>query len=508
MARLLHSLPFFVLLLAVAAAATLIPAVHGAVVGDFRSSRVFFYSGILIAIAAALIGLATRSAARAESERRILVALLLSYLWMPAVLTVPMAELVGTTRWINVYFDMVSAMTTTGAPVFEPARLADTVHLWRATVAWLGGLLIWITALAVLQPLTLGGFEVSSEANMPGGIDAGPGQMRAKTPGDRLMQQAGILTPVYVTLTLVLAIGLALSGARPLHAVIHAMSTLSTSGISATGGLEGSGAGAAGEVLIFVFFVFALTRRSFAAGLGGFGLETARRLGRDRELRIALAAVVVLPTLLFARHWVGALEVDDLANAGGALAALWGSVFTVLSFLTTTGFVSESWAEARSWSGLQTPGLILVALVTMGGGVATTAGGLKLLRVYALYKHGAREIDRLIHPHAVAGAGRLGRRIRREGAYIAWVFFMLFVLSLAGVMVALAATGLSFEASLVLGLSALSTTGPLATVAATQPISYLALSDAAKLILSAAMILGRMETLVLIAVFNPAFWRG
>jgi trk system potassium uptake protein TrkH len=144
----------------------------------------------------------------------------------------------------------------------------------------------------------------------------------------------------------------------------------------------------------------------------------------------------------------------------------------------------------------------------MGGGVATTAGGLKLLRVYALYKHGAREIDRLIHPHAVAGAGRLGRRIRREGAYIAWVFFMLFVLSLAGVMVALAATGLSFEASLVLGLSALSTTGPLAAVAGSAPIAYLALSDAAKLILAAAMILGRMETLVLIAVFNPAFWRG
>jgi trk system potassium uptake protein TrkH len=505
MARLLKSLPFFVVLLIVAAAATLVPAVYGTVVRDHDSARVFFYSGILIAIAAALIGLATQSSTRPETERRYLVALLLSYLWMPAVLTIPMIEAVGNTRWINVYFDMVSALTTTGAPVFEPARLPDTVHLWRATVAWLGGLLIWITALAVLQPLNLGGFEVTSEANMPGQVDGLSGQMRAASPVDRLGRQAAALAPIYVTLTLVLAIGLALAGERPLHAVIHAMSTLSTSGISAVGGVTKSGAGVLGEVLILVFFVFALTRRSFA---DGFGPGTAGRVMQDREVRIALAAVIVLPTLLFMRHWVGAFEVDDLANAGGALAALWGSVFTVLSFITTTGFVSESWAEARSWSGLQTPGLILVGLVMMGGGVATTAGGLKLLRVYALYKHGAREIDRLIHPHSVAGAGRLGRRIRREGAYIAWVFFMLFVLSLAAVMVALAATGLDFETALVLGVAALSTTGPLASVAAEAPISYIGLTDAAKLILSAAMILGRMETLVFIAVFNPAFWRS
>ena len=81
----------------------------------------------------------------------------------------------------------------------------------------------------------------------------------------------------------------------------------------------------------------------------------------------------------------------------------------------------------------------------MGGGVATTAGGLKLMRIYALYKHGTREIERLLHPHSVAGAGRLGRRIRREGAYIAWVFFMLFLMSLAAVMLALAATGARFS---------------------------------------------------------------
>jgi trk system potassium uptake protein TrkH len=140
--------------------------------------------------------------------------------------------------------------------------------------------------------------------------------------------------------------------------------------------------------------------------------------------------------------------------------------------------------------------------------VATTAGGLKLLRVYALYKHGTREMEKLIHPHSVAGAGFLGRRIRREGAYIAWIFFMLFLMSLAAVMLALAAAGLDFEQAMILSVAALTTTGPLAAAAGGGVISYIALGDAAKLILAAAMILGRIETLVLIALFNPAFWRG
>jgi len=501
----LRKLPFFVVLLLSAAASMQVPALYASVVGDFSVARDFFYSGLLVAIAGGMIGMATYgNGQRQSSERGYLVSLLLAYLWLPLVLCLPMAEAVSTTRFINIYLDMVSALTTTGAPVFEASRLPDAVHLWRGLVAWLGGLLIWITAVAVLAPLNLGGYEVTSEALVAGRLAPSSGQMRAADPAARLRRHAADLIPVYLTLTVVLALCLSVAGERPMVAVVHAMSTLSTSGISPTDGLAGSGAGFAGELLIFLFFTFALTRRAFTSG---FGQDLGRRLSKDREVRLAIFAVVVLPTLLFARHWFGALEVDDVANAGAALGALWGNLFTVLSFLTTTGFVSEDWALARSWSGLQTPGILLMGLVIMGGGVATTAGGLKLLRVYALYKHGAREIGKLIHPHSVAGAGRLGRRIRREGAYIAWIFFMLFMLALAAVMLGLALTGLDFEQSMVLAIAALSTTGPLAEVAGAAPISYIALSDPAKLILAAAMILGRMETLVLIALFNPGFWR-
>ena len=505
MARPDRSLPIFVLLLAAAALATLLPSFYGAAVGDFESARVFFYSGLLFAIAAGLLGLAVAPTARAPSEQRYLLSLILSYLWLPAVLCLPMVQIEAALRPIDVYFDMVSALTTTGAEVFAPATLTDTVHLWRATVAWFGGLLIWITALAVLAPLNLGGFEVTAEAQSSARDTSRRGQVAAVSASGRLSRHAAVLSPIYVALTVGLALALTLAGERPLHAVIHAMSTISTSGISAVGGPQDGTAGFLGEVLIVAFFVFALTRRSFSSG---FGPSWPGLIAQDRELRLALLIVVALSSFLFLRHWLGALVGDELDDLQGALAALWGAVFTVLSFLTTTGFVSDSWAEARSWSGLPTPGLILVGLVIVGGGVATTAGGLKLLRVYALNKHGAREIERLVHPHSVAGAGRLGRRIRQAGAYIAWVFFMLLLVTIAVVTLALTATGLGFDEALVFAIAALSTTGPLAQAAAETPMSYLALGDPAKMILALAMIIGRIETLVFLAVFNPAFWRS
>ena len=140
--------------------------------------------------------------------------------------------------------------------------------------------------------------------------------------------------------------------------------------------------------------------------------------------------------------------------------------------------------------------------------MATTAGGVKLLRVYALYKHGARELERLVSPHSVGGSGMQARRIRRQGAYVAWVFFMLFALSLALVASLLAATGLNFEEALVLAVAALSTCGPLALVVTEFPIDYGTVDATGRVVLAFAMGLGRLETLAIIALLNPSFWRS
>jgi len=499
----LARMPLLVAFTGIAALAMLVPAAMAMATEDFETGRTFLYSALFFLVLTLLMGFATQGVRPVTSSRTHLLWLIAAYVFLPVVLAVPLNDAVRNTTFFNAYFEMVSSLTTTGATLFDPARLAPSVHLWRALVGWFGGFLVWATAAAVLAPLSLGGFEVTAETQSENFVSSAA-QMRAASPGHRLRRTIRLLAPIYVGLTGVLWLLLVLAGKGDLTAISLAMSTMATSGIVPGGGLSAGGGGVLAEALILFFFVFAITRHSFSDGLS---LGMARTLIHDRELRLALYVTVTLTALLFLRHWVATMEVTAGGSGGHALAALWGGFFTALSFVTTTGFVSEYWGASRSWSGLPTPGLVLVGLAMMGGGVATTAGGIKLLRVYALYKHGTRELGKLVHPNSVASGGHLGRRIRRQGAYIAWVFFMLFVLSMAATMLALSIAGVGFENALVLAVAALTTTGPLAAHGAEAPIVYASLAPAAKGILAAAMIVGRLESLVLIALFSPSYWR-
>lgn len=501
----IRHIPLVLALAGIMALSMYVPALHGLLHDRFHEARAFFYSGTLglFSVLIVSISLAGRKR-RPRGGLTDLAGLFAGFTILPLYLALPLYDGLRTTSFLNAYVEMVSSLTTTGATLFDPARLSDTMHLWRAQVGWFGGLIMWVAAAAILAPLNLGGFEVTASAE-PGRGDTPLDHYDRSRITRRLQRSLRQLGPSYVALTAVLWFSLVVTGEKPLTGLIHAMSTLATSGITPVAGDVGTGqAGWPGEVLIFLFMFFALSRLTFSSDT----LSTARPgLMNDPEFRLGLLLVIGVPLLLFLRHWIAAFDVDAVENLAAAGRALWGGVFTVMSFLTTTGFVSADWADARDWSGLGTPGMILMGLSLIGGGVATTAGGVKLLRVYALYLNGLREMDRLVHPNAVARDSGAGRRIRSKGAFVAWVFFMLFAITLAAVTVVFSALGLSFHDAMLLTVAALTTTGPLIVAAAETPISLVDLGDAAKLVLSVAMVLGRLELLAIIALANPVLWR-
>ncbi len=501
--RRLVNIPLIVILMGAGALAMFVPVMHALALRDWLSARSFFYSGTIFLFLTFLLSISTYDTRRPRNVTRShLLALTLFFAVLPAMMAVPFYEATGgEVTFLDAYFEMVSSLTTTGATLFDdPAALAPSLHLWRALVGWLGGFFLWVAAIAILAPMNLGGFEVSATA----GMRQSETGIYSVDPRDLLARYARQFAPVYAGLTLVLWIVLVVLRADPFVAFCHALSTLSTSGISPVGGMEGTVSGIPGEMFVLLFMGFALSRHTFTheSGAGGF-----RRLWRDPEFRLGLSCLAVVPALLFLRHWVGVYEGKADADIFVALRALWGSIFTVLSFLTTTGFVAEDWTAAQAWSGMPASGVVLMGLALIGGGVATTAGGVKLLRVHALYKHGMREVERLVNPSSVGGAGAVARHIRRQGAFVASVFFMLYTVSMAVVMIALALTGLGFEPAMILTVSALSTTGPLAAVAGEAPIALAEIGTSAKWILCGAMVLGRLEMLVIVALLNPAFWR-
>jgi len=499
----LTELPLFLLMFGVGTVSMFVPAAYAAVADRHETSQAFFYAGLLGTVIFVLIAIAHNGRAPRHGALGPLLSLFSAFVFLPLVFAIPFVEALPTTRFYNAYFEMLSALTTTGATLFDdPARLGPALHLWRAQVGWMGGLLMWVAAVAILAPLNLGGFEVTAQAE-PGRRETGLYATAPLSARHRIGRAVQGLAPLYAGLTLLLWVLLISSGHAPLQALCRAMSVMATSGITAGG--DPAAGGVIAEVCMAMFMLFALSRLTFSADTI---TATQGGLATDPEFRVGLGIVVLVPLVLFLRHWAGAFDLDTDDTVIDAMAALWGSVFTVISFLSTTGFVSEYWSDTQSWSGLRTPGLILMGLALVGGGVATTAGGVKLLRVYALYRNGVREMEQLVHPHAVSGAGVVGRRLQSGGAFIAWIFFMLLALSFAGVTLALTLVGVTFEEALVLAIAALSTTGPLTAVGGETPIALIALSDPAKAILAGAMVLGRLETLAIIALLTPDLWRG
>ncbi|GAA6178915.1 potassium transporter TrkG [Shimia sp. NS0008-38b] len=501
----LSRIPLLVQMVLISGLMMLVPAVVASGQGEHFVARMFFYSGTLVLFVCALIAVAIEGTQRRSKTIDNLKALFFAVAILPAILAIPVYETLDVVPFLDVYFEMVSCLTTTGMTIFEPASmLADPVHLWRGMVGWLGGLLMWIAAAAVLAPLSLGGFEVTALGE-PGQISNNKGQMQRARPMKRWSRAAQALLPIYIGLTFALWVMLLVLGDQPTVALMHAMSTMSTSGISGVGGVANANSGVAGEMVIFLFLLFALSRGTFSSDTGAV---RRNNLWEDPELRLGLLIVCGVSTMLFARHWFGALDENTLRDPAAAIRAAWGGIFTVMSFLTTTGFESTEWQVARDWSGLKTPGLILLALAMVGGGVATTAGGVKLLRVYALYLQGLGEMERLVHPNVVLGRRRAGAQgIRRRGAVIAWVFFMLFALSLAVIATLLALMGNTFQEALILAISALTTTGPLTQVAGEFPIAISSLGFGEKIILCIAMIVGRLEALAIIALISPDLWQ-
>lgn len=498
-------LPLFLLMFGAASAFMLVPAIHGSVIRELATARAFLYSAVLGLLLFALIALAHAGRSPRHGTLGPLMSLFAAFTVLPAFLAVPFHEGLGTTSFLNAYIEMVSSFTTTGATLFDtPGRLNDTLNLWRAQVGWMGGLLMWIAASAILAPLSLGGFEVTARAE-PGRYDERNMRYRHVEGRARLVKVFKALVPIYTGLTILLWILLIVGGDRSLVALCHAMSVMATSGISPVGGASGAGSGIGGEMVMALFMLFALSRMTFSTDTV---TSDSGGLLQDPEFRIGIAVVLGVPFILFLRHFLGAIDVGEQNSLVAAGQALWGAVFTVLSFLSTTGFTSAYWETSQNWSGLATPGMILMGLALIGGGVATTAGGVKLLRVFALYQAGLREMEKLVHPHSVSSGNTVGRRVLKGGAFIAWVFFMLFAMSLALVTTVLAGLGVEFEAAMTMAVAALSTTGPLLEWAGDAPIRLQELGPAAKSVFAAAMVLGRLETLAIIALLTPDLWRS
>jgi trk system potassium uptake protein TrkH len=306
----------------------------------------------------------------------------------------------------------------------------------------------------------------------------------------RITETAKALWLIYLGLTVVCLLAYWLGGMQLFDAIGHAFSTVAIGGFSTH---DASFAHYDSPTLEWIAMIFMfLSGMNFALHFTAWRRASAQPYFQDSELRAYVILLLVFMAL-----------VSIALFAGEVYPTLGQSVrygtFQVVTALTTTGFTT---APFYQWPGFVPYLLILLAFI--GGCAGSTAGGLKIIRVILLYRHASREVRRLIHPHALVPVKFGGLKAQPAVLDAVVGFFFLYVASTVTMTVLLNATGVDLVTAFSAVSACITNLGPgLGEVGA----SYTALSPPAKLVLSFAMLAGRLELYTLLVLLTPAFWR-
>ena len=493
-------LPLFFQVFGLSCSLMFVIAIYAFITDLFTEGRIFLYTGLSGFLLFFIVILSISNRDIRETGFSQLFSLILSFLLLPLFLAIPPWIILQNVAIIDIYLDNVSAVTTTGLPIFENEFLTRPIHLWRALVAWFGGGLIWVAAFVILLPANSGGFEMLS--NKKGSSNA----IRNLTLDERSMTLNKVgrkLLPIYVALTVMLWAMLTSLGTDGFTSLIRALSVMSTSGITGPQKFDSDGAGLFGELIIILFLFFALSHNAI-----NFFSHKSRfqKISEDTEIRLGLILILSVTALLTFNKLTNLDFYSNFSVTFTSIAKIvWGNFFTIFSFITTNGYFSSYWSFSSS-SDNSLIILILIGLCLFGGGIATTAGGIKLLRISILFSAFSHETGKQLYPSLIAEKKVTASNFQLS-LFMAWILFMLFIVSLAFLTIILAMFEMFFEDALLVAVACLTTTGPIVQIIGIEKHFFVDLQFFSKIALILGMVLGRLEILVALSLITFSFRR-
>jgi trk system potassium uptake protein TrkH len=380
-------------------------------------------------------------------------------------------------------FESMSGLTTTGATVLTGLdELPRSILYYRQQLQWFGGMGIIVLAVAVLPMLGVGGMQLY-RAETPG-----PVKDTRLTP--RITETAKALWYVYLTFTAACAASYMAAGMNWFDALCHSFSTVAIGGFSTHDMSMGYFNSTAVE-LVAIFFMFA-AGINFSLHFFAWRYVSVKHYSQDPEFRGYFGILVGVSVLVIA----GLFQHQVFASPGETIVT---GLFQAVSIATTTGFTTADYA---AWPAALPVLLIFASFI--GGSAGSTAGGIKVVRWLLIYKQGVREIVRLVHPSAEIPVKLGNKAVGYRVVDAVWGFFSIYVVVFSVMLVLMMATGLDQVTAFSAVAATLNNLGPgLGDVSS----GFMTLSDPAKWISIAGMLLGRLEIFTLLVLITPTFWR-
>ena len=444
---------------------------------------IFMESAVLTVLTGGLVALACRNGVR-EGLSIQQTFLLTTGVWVTLPIFGALPFVLGETdaRIVDAVFEAMSGLTTTGSTVLSGLdSMPKGILLWRGVLQWLGGIGIIVVAMVFLPELRIGGMQIFRTE----GFDTfGKILPRATEISSRI-------SVIYISLTLICIFAYMITGMDAFDATVHAMTTVATGGFANYDASFGAFGADTEYVAVAFMMAAALPFVRFVQLTAG----TARPLFEDPQIRafFATAALLVLALTLWRFS-----QLDEISEP-----AFRKVLFNTVSILTGTGYAS---ADYTLWGPFAVAAIFFIGLI--GGCAGSTSCSIKIFRYQLLFASVKAQMRRIYLPHGVFTPRYQGRRISDDVLNSVMSFFVFFIGTLGLVAVMLGLTGLDFTTSVSGAAAALANIGPGLGDTIGPAGNFAALGDTAKWVLIAAMLIGRLELLVVYALFTLAFWRA
>ncbi len=385
--------------------------------------------------------------------------------------------------YVDAFFEIVSGFTTTGASVYADVEsLPRGILYWRSFSNWLGGMgvLVFLLALSGSQG---SGFTLHL--------------LRAESPGPdvgklvpKMKQTAKILYILYIGMTALNVIFLLLGGLSLYDALCTAFSTAGTGGFSIWNDSMASCSPYIQDVTTVFMFLFGINFSCYYLLL----LRQFKNVFRDEELRLYIGLALAATALIVWNTYAASFN-------GDVLYSIRHAAFQVSSLMTTTGFSTVNFDLWHPFS----KGILLILMV-VGACAGSTGGGFKCARVLLVFKNLRRNIRQVLNPKKVMVIRNNGnvvseRIVSNTGAYLGAYIIIIVICTLL-----ISLDGYNLETNLSATLACINNIGP--GFSQVGPYCNFALySPFSKILLSIAMLAGRLEIFPILILLSRSTWR-
>jgi trk system potassium uptake protein len=382
------------------------------------------------------------------------------------------------------FFESMSGITTTGATIISDLdNSPKSILLWRAIMQWLGGIGIVVMAITILPLLKVGGMQLFKME--------GPDTTEKILP--RTIEVAAIIISTYVALTFFCGFFYWIFGMTIFDSICHAMTTIATGGFSTHNDSIGFFKSSNIEIIASIFII--LGSIPFISYLK-FSQGNKKIFFNDVQIKGLIYLLVISITVIF-------LYLLFINFESSLLDKIRISSFNVISILSGTGYVTDDFGLWGKFSLI-----FFLFLMFIGGCAGSTACGIKIFRLQMLLIFLKNQVKKLIYPNSVIINKYNNQKISDEfiKSVIIFIFTFLFIFLIIAMLLSI--SGLDFITSISGAASSISNVGPGLGEIIGPNGNYKNLPDLSKWILSAGMLLGRLELFAVLVLFFPSFWRN